>query len=354
MNELFIPTDHQHFQMRNGRRSGLPVMIAIHSTALGPAIGGLRITTYPRASDAIADCLRLSEAMTMKAAAVDNGSGGGKAVVPLPINWEMTASRRTAILLDVADHVHELGGAYRVAPDVGTGPQDIDVIFRRTPYVGGRSRAAGGSGGTTYGTFLGVESAIRNAVREVLNLSTLSGLTMCIIGLGGVGSQLAQLLANEGVKLIVSDVDDQLQTFASSLGARWVDPHQATLVDCDVLVPCALGGILTVENVHALGCKIICGAANNQLASRAVAPILSQRNITYVPDFIANAGGLMYASQIELHHKNAEDAQMAVTDGIGRNVRLVIEMTAQTLGDTEAAALRIARERLWDTGHAAR
>lgn len=354
MSKLFIPTDHEHFQIRNGRRSGLPVMIAIHSTALGPAIGGLRITSYAQASDGIADCLRLSEAMTMKAAAVDNGSGGGKAVVPLPIDWEMTASRRLGILLDVAEQVHELGGAYRVAPDVGTGPEDIDVIYRRTPFVGGRSTASGGSGGTSYGTFIGVDSAIRSAAREVFDRATLSDLTMCIIGLGGVGSQLARTLAQEGVKLIVSDIDEDLREFSDSLGARWVSPSEAPFVACDILVPCALGGILTHEVAHLLDCKIVCGAANNQLASRQVATTLAQRGITYIPDFIANAGGLMYASQIELHHRSASDAQAAVCEGIGRNVRLVIEMSAQTLGDTELAALRIARERLWDTGHATR
>lgn len=351
MTDLFIPTDHEHFQLHAGRRSKLPVMIAIHSTRLGPAIGGLRIKAYQHASDGIADCLRLSEAMTMKAAAVDNGSGGGKAVVPLPLDLQMTRSLRDAILLDVADQVHALNGAYLVAPDVGTGPEDIDVIFRRTPFVGGRSKAAGGAGGTTFGTFVGVESAIRAAVSECaldqkLGAHSLRGLTFCIVGLGGIGSLLAETFAKEGVKLILSDIDGTKRGIADGLGASWLTVDEALRVKCDVLVPCALGGLLTHEIVESLACRIICGAANNQLATDSVAKDLRKQGIVFVPDFIANAGGLMYASGIELHHQPDAVSEQRVRNSISNNVRLVLQLAERTQATTQEAALRIARERL--------
>ena len=351
MNDLFIPTDHEHFQLQAGRRSDLPVMIAIHSTRLGPAIGGLRIKSYERAGDGIADCLRLSEAMTMKAAAVDNGSGGGKAVVPLPPGMQMTRSLRDAILLDVADQVHALNGAYIVAPDVGTGPKDIDIIYRRTPFVGGRSKAAGGAGGTTYGTFVGVESAIRAAVKQnaadqKIGVDSLRGLTFCIIGLGSIGWLLAETFAKEGVKLILSDIDESKASVAAELDARWVGVEDALRAKCDVLIPCALGGLLTHDVAKSLACKIICGAANNQLATDSVALELGAHGIVFVPDFIANAGGLMYASGIELHHQPEDVAERRVRGSISKNVQLVLQLANRTQTSTQEAALRVAHERL--------
>lgn len=290
----------------------------------------------------------------MKAAAVNNGSGGGKAVVPLPPDLRLTQPLRELILLDVADQVHELDGAYLVAPDVGTGPEDIDIIYRRTLYVGGRSKASGGAGGTTFGTFIGVESAIRAAVSESganqeIGFHTLRGMTICIIGLGGIGTLLARTFAAEGVHLILSDIDDtKKSTFADGLGARWLPPDEALCARCDVLVPCALGGVLTHDIIKSLNCKIICGAANNQLATDSVAGDLDSHGILFVPDFIANAGGLMYASGVELHHLAELVAQQRVRDRISENVRLVLQLARRAQTSTQEAALRLARVRLRD------
>ncbi|ABE30272.1 glu/Leu/Phe/Val dehydrogenase, dimerization domain protein [Paraburkholderia xenovorans LB400] len=302
MSELFIPTDHQHVQIKPGQRTGLPVMIGVHSTLLGPAIGGLRIKPYARGADAVADVLRLSQAMTVKAAAIDNGTGGGKAVVPLPVGSNLSASLKDAILLDVADQVHALGGIYHVGPDVGSGESDMDAIRRRTPYVGGFSKRAGGAGGTTYGTYIGLDAAIRTAVRQVLNADSLQGLHVSVVGLGGIGTLIARAYAAEGARLTVSDIDETRRPLADEIGAAWVSPEEAMTVRCDVLAPCALGGVLTREIVPRLTARVICGAANNQLATEDIADALRSRETVYVPDFIANAGGLMYASGIELHH----------------------------------------------------
>jgi leucine dehydrogenase len=348
--DLFIPTDHEMFQIKPGRRTGLPVMIGVHSTTLGPAIGGLRIKEYDDSSAGIADVLRLSQAMTVKAAAIDNGSGGGKTVVPLPKGFVLTPQIKEAILLDVADHVHALNGIYHVAPDVGTGPADIDVIRRRTPFAGGYSKEAGGAGGTTYGTYIGLDTAIRATVKQVLGESSMKSLRVSIVGLGGIGTLIARDYAAEGAILTVSDIDLSRKAFADEIGAKWVTPDEAMLEKCDVLVPCALGGVLTREIVPELSATIICGAANNQLATNDVADSLKGRGITYVPDFIANAGGLMYASGIEFHHRSEAGSERHTRDGIARNVELVLCGAERQRGSTHVAAVDLALARLRAAG----
>lgn len=350
MTELFIPTDHEIFQIKPGHRSGLPIMIGVHSTALGPAIGGLRIKQYDDSSAGIADVLRLSQAMTVKAAAIDNGSGGGKTVVPLPKGFELTPQIKEAILLDVADHVHALNGIYHVAPDVGTGPADIDVIRRRTPFVGGYSKEAGGAGGTTYGTYIGLDTAIRATVRRVMNKDTMKGLRVSIVGLGGIGTLIARDYAAEGAILTVSDIDISRKAFADEIGAKWVTPDEAMREKCDVLAPCALGGVLTQGIVPELSTTIICGAANNQLTTNDVADALKGRGITYVPDFIANAGGLMYASGIELHHRSESGSEKHTREGIARNVDLVLLDAERERVSTHVAAVDLALARLKAAG----
>jgi len=346
MTELFIPTDHEHMQIKPGRRTGFPVMIGVHSTILGPAIGGLRIKHYDLASDGLADVLRLSQAMTMKAAAIDNGTGGGKTVVPIPVGVEITPALKQAVLLDVADHVHALNGMYHVAPDVGTGPADIDIIRRRTPYSGGYSKEAGGAGGTTYGTFIGLETAVRAAVAQSLGKDSMRGLTVSIVGLGGIGTLLAQTFAKEGAKLVVSDIEQSRMAFADELGATWLTPDEAMLAECDVLAPCALGGVLAPSVVANLRASIVCGAANNQLSTEEVAEQLRAREIVYVPDFIANAGGLMYASGIELHHRSEAGSDKHTRDKIAENVAQVLKQASEKGITTQESALELARQRL--------
>lgn len=346
MYELHIPTDHEHVQVKPGRRTGLPVIIAVHSTVLGPAVGGLRLKHYERSSDGLLDALRLSQAMTMKAAAIDNRTGGGKAVVPLPLDLTLTEPLREAVLLDVADHVHALDGIYYAAPDVGTGPEDIDVIRRRTRYCGGYSKKAGGAGGTTFGTYIGLETALRSAVRQVLGTDSLSGLRIVIVGLGGVGTLIAQACAAEGATLVLSDIDESRKTLADELGASWLKPEDAMVVGCDVLMPCALGGVLSQDVITRLNTKIICGAANNQLASDELAIALRERNIVYVPDFIANAGGLMYASAIEFQQRSETDAEQHTRSCIARNVALILQQSLSNKKSTLNAALMLANARL--------
>jgi leucine dehydrogenase len=346
VSDLFIPTDHEFFQIKPGSRTGVPIMIGVHSTALGPAIGGLRIKPYENSAEGIADVLRLSQAMTVKAAAIDNGSGGGKTVVPLPKGFVMTPQIKEAILLDVADHVHSLGGIYHVAPDVGTGPVDIDVIRRRTSFAGGYSKEAGGAGGTTYGTYIGLDMAIRTAAGQVLKKTSMKGLRVSIVGLGGIGTLIARDYAAEGAALTVSDIDLSRKSFADEIGAKWVSPEEAMLEKCDILAPCALGGVLTHEIVSKLSTRIVCGAANNQLTTDDVADSLKARGIAYVPDFIANAGGLMYASSIEFHHRSESGSEKHTRERIARNVDLVLRESEQKDLSTHVVAVNLALARV--------
>lgn len=346
MSILQIPTDHEHVQMNPGRRSGLPVMIGIHSTTLGPAIGGLRIKHYATPFEGMVDCMRLSQAMTYKAAAIDNGTGGGKAVVPLPEGMTMTPEVKQAILLDVAEQIQALQGAYIAGPDVGTGPEDMDFLFRRTPWAGGRSAAAGGAGGTTEGTFAGLESAIETAAEVALSATSMRGLRVTIVGLGGIGTLLARSLHVKGASLLLSDIDVSKQELARELGAQWCSPGDAMLAECDVLAPCALGGVLTPALVEQLQCRVICGGANNMLTDDSVAALLLARGIDYVPDFIANAGGLMYASGVEVHRRSASDAMQHTRTGIARNVRTVLRTSKYGGRNTVELAMTLGQQRL--------
>jgi leucine dehydrogenase len=284
--------------------------------------------------------------MTYKAAAIDNGTGGGKAVVPLPTSLILSAAQRSALLLDIADEIQSLNGTYIAGPDVGTGPEDMDLMYRRTRWTGGRSKAAGGAGGTTHGTYVGLLSAINTAVEISLRRTSVSGLRICIVGLGGIGATLAKTLKEQGAELIVSDIDPSKSAIAGELNAQWLSPEEALYAECDLLVPCALGGVFTTDNTGRLRCKIICGAANNQLAVDSVATTLLERGIIYVPDFISSAGGLMYAAGVEVHNRTAEAAEMHVRAGISQNVRTVLLESQELDIPTVEVALTIGQRRL--------
>jgi leucine dehydrogenase len=309
--KLEVSLDHEEVLVRPGVRTGLPIIVGIHSTRLGPAVGGLRITRYSSATDAVVDCLRLSRGMTLKAAAVDNGTGGGKSVVPLLPGGpqELTGGIREALLLDVADVVHSLNGRYHVAPDVGTGPTDMRRIRRRTPYVGGWDFASAGLPLTTLGTAAGVELAMLAAAAEAWGSEDIAGKRVTVVGYGGVGRRLAELLQNRGAEVTVSDIDATLRETAVGNGHKWTDLDGAYTLETDILAPCALGGFLTHELTSRIRAKVVVGSANNQLAEDTVAEALRAAGILWVPDFIANAGGLMYANGIEMHGLSKEESQ---------------------------------------------
>jgi leucine dehydrogenase len=303
---------------------------------------------YDDSRAALRDVLRLSRAMTYKSAVADLPLGGGKGVIVLHQSTRLTSERRHQVLHDFADTVQTLAGRYITAEDVGTSSRDMSVIAERTPHVAGLSRRRGGSGDPSPFTALGVESAIRACCERVFSSSSLRGRSICVIGLGHVGSRVARRCSRAGATLLVTDVDERKRRLAEQLGWRWVAPDRALESEVDVLAPCALGGILDDESVPRLRCPIVAGAANNQLADDRIADLLEAREVLWAPDFVVNAGGLINIA-VELDGYHPAVAR--------RRVRRIADTLADIFDHAQAmdatpltAAMEIARKRLVPRG----
>lgn len=333
--------------MRRGRRSGLYTMIAVHSTARGPSLGGCRMWGYGDSREALRDVLRLSRAMTFKSAVAGLPLGGGKGVITLPAGAPTLApGRRRDALLDFGDSVAQLDGRYVTAEDVGTSDVDMTVIAERTEHVAGLALERGGSGDPSPWTALGVETAIRVAAERVWGSPELAGRSVAVVGLGHVGTELARGLAAGGARLVVADVAPARRALAEELGAAWAEPGEALRADVDIVAPCALGGVLDHDTIPALRCRAIAGAANNQLASEGVAEDLRARGILWVPDFVANAGGIInIAVELEPGGYDPERARERVL-AIGDTVRTMLDVADANGTTTLAAAVELARTRL--------
>jgi leucine dehydrogenase len=303
--------------------------------------------TYDEPWAGVADAVRLARAMTLKSAVAGLPLGGGKGVIMLPAGTAPPAGEeRRAALLDFAEAIDALGGAYITAEDVGTSEPDMVTIAELTPHVGGLPEERGGSGDPSPWTALGVEAAIRVAAERVLGSADLDGRSVSIVGLGHVGGPLAELLAAGGARLVVADIDERRRTLAERIGAEWTDPASALTADVDLLAPCALGGVLDGATVPRLRCRAIAGAANNQLAHDGVAGALAERGILWVPDFVANAGGVINISvELEPGGYSRERADAKVR-GIADTVRTILDHADREGVTPLAAALDIARERI--------
>jgi leucine dehydrogenase len=300
--------------------------------------------SYDDTRAALRDVLRLSRAMTYKAAVADLPLGGGKGVIMVPTTSRISSERRHAALLDFGDTVQSLDGRYITAEDVGTSSRDMSVIAQRTRSVAGLARSRGGSGDPSPFTALGVEAGVRACCERVFGTTSLRERTIAVIGLGHVGSRVGKRLARAGASLMVSDVDTGKQRVAGELGARWMSPDRALEAEVDVLAPCALGGFLDDETVPRLRCRIIVGAANNQLAEDHIADVLAARRILWAPDFVVNAGGLINIAE-ELERYDASAARRRVR-GIADTLRQIFD-DAESMGATPlTAAMELARRRL--------
>jgi leucine dehydrogenase len=337
--------------VRRGRRSGLFTIVAVHSTARGPALGGCRMWHYDDARRAVRDALRLSRAMTFKSAVAGLPLGGGKGVIMAP-DPAAPARRglRADALRDFGDTVEQLGGSYVTAEDVGTSARDMERIATTTSHVTGLSRRRGGSGDPSPWTALGVEAAIGVCCQRVFGSASLAGRTIAVAGLGNVGARLAAACARRGATLFVTDIDAGKRSLARDLGARWIVPEDALQAAVDVLAPCALGGVLDHDTVSALQAPIVAGAANNQLADDAVAELLARRGVLWAPDFVVNAGGIINIS-VELE-PGGYDPRRARTRvrGIADTLRRIFDDAEATAATPLEAAMALARERLTEAG----
>jgi leucine dehydrogenase len=335
--------------VRRGRRSGTYSIVAVHSTARGPALGGCRMWAYDDSRAAMRNAMRLSRAMTLKSAVAGLPLGGGKGVIMLRPGETLSRRRRRDALADFGDTVDMLGGRYVTAEDVGTSSRDMEVIGSVTRHVTGLARSKGGSGDPSPYTALGVEAAIRVSCERAFGSSTLKGRSVSVVGLGHVGARVAQRCARAGARVVAADVNPAKEAIAKRLGARWVTPERAFEADVDVFAPCALGGTLTYESVPRLRCAVVAGAANNQLADDGVADLLGARGILWAPDFVANAGGIINIA-VELEGYDPAVARKRVR-GIGDTLRLIFD-ESDALGATPlTAALELARRRLAEAGH---
>jgi leucine dehydrogenase len=346
-----ISLDHEELVIRKGRRSGVYTIVAVHSTTLGPALGGCRMWRYESSADAARDALRLSRAMTFKAAAAGLSLGGGKAVISLPPGPPPAGKTRRAILEDFADTVDVLEGAYYTAEDVGTSSRDMSVIAERTKWVTGLPRGRGGSGDPSPFTALGVEAAMRASCERAFGSSSLKGRTVAVIGAGRVGERLARLLSRAGAKLLLADIDKSKRALAKELAnTRWTDPTTALLADVDIVAPCALGGAINGHNVDRLRCRIVCGSANNQLAHEGLGEDLAAKGILYAPDFIANAGGLInVATELDPEGYDPARTKRRVL-GIEETMTQIYDEAEQAGVPPVAAAYALARRRLSEAG----
>jgi glutamate dehydrogenase/leucine dehydrogenase len=338
-------SEHEDIVAIRRARSGLRAVIAVHSTLLGPSLGGARFYPYQDEALALHDVLRLSRAMTQKAALAGLAQGGGKAV----IIGDPRLVKTPALLRDFAAAVNMLQGRYITAEDVGTTQDDMDLIRETTPFVGGTATSRGGSGDPSSATAFGVVVAMEAAAARRWGEGGLKGRTVCVLGAGKVGGEIIRLLVQRQVVVTASDVDHTKAERAVRVGAaRIVDPTDALKVTADIFCPCALGGILTEEVVPELRFAIIVGAANNQLARAQVADSLATAGILYVPDFLANAGGIINIAE-ESHGYDHDRAVRAV--GHIRTTTTAVLERAELCGITplaaaeELVAKRLARAR---------
>ncbi|WP_235912683.1 Leu/Phe/Val dehydrogenase [Croceibacterium salegens] len=296
--------EHERVELVHDRASGLTAIIALHSTYLGPAAGGTRFWHYTDPDAAMRDALRLSRGMSYKNAMAGLPIGGGKAVVLLDANRTKTPEMLAAF----GDAVDALGGAYVTAEDVGASEADMVAIHQRTPHVCGLPAEDGSVGGdpgpfTAMGIYLGIKAA----VAYKLGSDSVEGVHVALQGCGSVGGGVARLLAKDGAKLTVADVDeDRAKSLAKEVGADAVGADAIMATTCDVFSPNALGAILDEAGVASLDCKIVAGGANNQIARPQHGVQLHKRGILYAPDYVINAGGIINVSLEYLCRQHGE------------------------------------------------
>ncbi len=326
--------------------TGAWIIIAAHSSRLGPSAGGTRMKPYPNLEAALKDVLRLSRGMTYKFAVPGIPLGGGKAVIKIP--EDLNPDARPGLLRRYGSLLQQLGGLYHTAADVGTSSADMDIIAETgAPYVFGRTPEAGGAGSSGPFTGLGVFAGIQVACQHLYGEASTKGRRVLVQGVGSVGGNLIEHLLEDGAEVSFSEVDEGLITrYRDEMGLAYVPPEDLFAADCDILSPCALGGVLNRETIPQLRCKAVVGGANNQLAAPEDMARLQERGILYAPDYVVNVGGAMGVSYVEVLNKSRAEAEREVDERVREALGRVFGMSKEEGITTEAAARRIAEERL--------
>jgi leucine dehydrogenase len=338
--QQMVEMGHERVLFCSNPEVGLQAIIAVHSTVLGPGLGGCRMWPYGSTEEALTDVLRLSKGMTYKAAAAGLNLGGGKAVIIGDAKKDKTEELFRAF----GRYVESLNGFYITAEDVGTGTEDMEVVHHETRWVTGLPPELGGGGDpspvTAFGTLQGIKAAVQH-----LGDDSLKGRSVAIQGLGSVGYNLARFLRDEGAKVFGTDIDPETTARArEELGVEIVPIHEILEVECDVVAPCALGAVINDDSIPKLRCRVVAGAANNQLKEDRHGQELHERGILYAPDYVINAGGLINVYN-ELVGYNREVA-MRMARGIFANMARLFEISRAQSVPTYLAADRLAEERI--------
>ncbi len=338
---------HEQVVFGSDEQTGLRCIIAIHSTRLGPAIGGTRFRRYDSDADALTDVLRLSEAMTYKTACAGLDAGGGKAV----IIGDPATDATEGLLRAYGRLIEGLGGRYVTACDIGTTPAHMALIGRETRWATGMDEVEGGSGDsgvlTAYGLYLGM----RASAAAAFGSDELAGRHVAVQGLGKVGGRLVGHLVEDGAKVTVADIDERaVERVASLPGVEVTGVDDVLLADADIVSPNALGAVLDADTIDAMTATIVCGGANNQLADATDGQRLHDRGILYAPDYVVNAGGVINVAN-ELHPRGYDpDRARRRADAIPATLTRIFERSHDQDVATEVAARAVADERMASVG----
>ncbi|NND93547.1 MAG: Glu/Leu/Phe/Val dehydrogenase [Flavobacteriales bacterium] len=338
MNEM----NHEQVVFCQDERTGLKAIIAIHNTVLGPSLGGTRMWSYSSEAEAVRDVLRLSRGMTYKSAISGLNLGGGKAV----IIGDSRKDKSEALFRRFGQFVDSLGGKYITAEDVGISPSDLSFVAMETDYVAGLSVAEGGSGDPSPVTAHGVYMGMKGAAKFAFGTESLEGKKIAVQGVGHVGTTLVEKLVKEGAKVTITDIhQDLIKNITDRLDVQVVSPEDIYAVDMDIYAPCALGSTVNDETLKALKCRVIAGAANNQLAEESKhGKVLLERDIVYAPDFLVNAGGIIncYAEVAGFER----DWAMGEVEKIYDTTQAILKLSRDESIPSHLAATRMAEERV--------
>ncbi|MFV2001339.1 MAG: Glu/Leu/Phe/Val dehydrogenase [Acidimicrobiia bacterium] len=332
---------HQSVHFGADPESGLRSIVAIHSTVLGPSLGGARFYPYASEEDALIDVLRLAKSMTYKAACAGLAQGGGKAV----IIGNPATDRSDALLRAFGRFVEGLDGQYITAEDVGTTVPDMEIVASQTKYVSGLGTEHGGSGDPSPATARGVIAAHKAVANMLWGHQNLAGRRVAIKGVGKVGMSLAERLSSLGAEIVVADIDERAtDNAATRYGAKVVDVDDIHKIACDIFAPCALGGDISEKTIPELSCTAIAGSANNQLVDDHGGDLLKSAGILYAPDYVVNAGGIINIAAERGGYTIDRAAEMI--DAIYDNLTEILKMADRLGIGTHVAAAHVAEERI--------
>jgi leucine dehydrogenase len=334
--------NHEQIVFCNDKDTGLKAIIGIHNSIMGPALGGTRMWNYANEYEALNDVLRLSRGMTFKSAISGLDLGGGKAV----IIGDAKTQKTPELMRKFGEFIHTLSGRYITAEDVGMETKDMDLVRDITPFVTGISEERGGSGNPSPVTAFGVYMGMKAAAKNQFGSDKLAGKKILVQGIGNVGQALVAYLVKEDAVVYISDIsDEKMQEVAAKYGAKIFTESDLFAADVDIYAPCALGATLNDNTVHKIKAKVIAGGANNQLANEDIhGQILKDRGITYAPDFLINAGGIINIYREIGHYDKAE--AMRRTENIYNTTLEIFDYALKNNMTNQKAAMEIAQKRI--------